>query len=570
MTARPSEVILYIEDDPDVAGLLHRCLAVAGYHGLCAEDAATGLHQLAAESIDLVLVDCSLPDMDGLSLLKSIAARWPHLPCLMVAGVGDETLAIQAVKRGARDYLIKDSTGRYLDLLPGVIGRELEQVHLARENSDARRALEESEARFQSAFRYTPLGMVLIGPDGCFMQANPAIREILGLPETELVGLTLIDVVHEEQARTVATAFRYLMAGDLPSVQLETRLLHRSGREVWVALYIALVKGRDDSPLHAIAQVLDITRRRQVEESLRQMATVFENTGEGVLVTDPQGVILAANRAFSSISGYGSDELVGRRPTMLRSGRHAKAFYEAMWSTLINEGGWQGEINNRRKDGEVYSEWVNIRAVRDLVGEIQQYVAVYSDISVLKAARERFEHLAHHDPLTGLPNRLLFNARLDHALERAQRSGERVAVLFIDLDRFKPVNDTLGHEAGDDLLKQVSERLRENIRRQDTVARLGGDEFTLLLEEVQDRSGAERLARDKLDLLCRPFILAGRQVSISASIGIALFPDDGDTPTALVQVADRRMYQAKRTGRNACIAVDVGPDFDSISPVTDP
>ena len=299
-----------------------------------------------------------------------------------------------------------------------------------------------------------------------------------------------------------------------------------------------------------IGTLLDITALRASQKQLLQAQIVFDNAQEAVLVSDPEGTILAVNPAFERITGYTSQEAVGQATKLLASGRHGPAFYQEMWERLLQDDHWEGEIWNRRKDGGVYVEWLAIRAVRDPSGKTQQYVAVFSDITDRKRREEAVWHQAYHDVLTGLPNRSLFQDRLEHAISTAQRDNSWLGLLFIDLDRFKEINDSLGHAAGDELLKQVGERLRACVRASDTVARLAGDEFMVLMEGIADPAPLARLAEKVLEQLAQPFQLDGRLESISASIGVACYPDDGQDARQLSAAADQAMYAAKHRGRN--------------------
>lgn len=291
--------------------------------------------------------------------------------------------------------------------------------------------------------------------------------------------------------------------------------------------------------------------RKQADERLRQAAIVFESTQEGVIIADLDARILAVNKAFTDITGYSEDEVRGHKPSIQRSGRHGPEFYQTMWASLMNVGQWQGEIWNRRKNGEVYPTWMTLSTVRDEAGRPTHYVSVFSDISQLKRSEEELARLAHYDPLTHLPNRLLLQSRLEHAIDRAERHGDRVALLFIDLDRFKTVNDSLGHVAGDHLLVEAARRLLERVRDEDTLSRFGGDEFLLILEPVGDPEGAAVVARDLLQALEAPFHpVAGSEAYVSASIGISIYPDDDLSPIPLLRDAETAMYQAKDTGRN--------------------
>ncbi|MDD3481319.1 bifunctional diguanylate cyclase/phosphodiesterase [Azovibrio restrictus] len=303
-------------------------------------------------------------------------------------------------------------------------------------------------------------------------------------------------------------------------------------------------RGGCSLPLPCIGEASD--ERRQ-----RLAAAVFSATQEGIVITDLEGRVEAVNPAFCTITGYEEAELLGENMRILKSDRQEPAFYQAMWQTLMLTGQWQGEIWNRRKDGEIYPEWLTISTVRDGEDAPINYVGVFLDISQIKTSEQRLQHLAQHDPLTGLPNRQLFLSRLEHALERSVRQQCSGAVLILDLDQFKHVNDSLGHPAGDELLQVVASRLRRSLRDQDTLARLGGDEFLILLEDQRDAEGVAIVAEKLLQSLAQPFhISSGNEVYMGASIGICLYPQDGDHAATLIQHADSALYQAKALGRS--------------------
>lgn len=296
----------------------------------------------------------------------------------------------------------------------------------------------------------------------------------------------------------------------------------------------------------------DVTERHVQEERLRLAATVFRTTQQGVAVTDPQGRVLTVNPAFESITEYLEAEVQGQDLRLLSSGRHEPAFFAAMWADLTATGAWQGEIWNRRKGGEVHASWLVISSVRDEQQKVANFVAVYTDITRIPHAETQMERLAHHDALTQLPNRLLLGIRMSHALERAKRGSTSCAVLYLDLDRFKPVNDELGHEAGDELLKEVAQRLRSHLRENDTVARIGGDEFVVVLEDLTGAEGGAWVARAIVERMQQPFVLMGQHhVHIGCSVGIALYPQHGLDGETLLRHADAALYEAKRAGRGA-------------------
>jgi diguanylate cyclase (GGDEF)-like protein/PAS domain S-box-containing protein len=320
------------------------------------------------------------------------------------------------------------------------------------------------------------------------------------------------------------------------------------------SLFWCLVSGRALDPAHvndgSIWVYADVTERRQAEEKLRLSATVLEHIADGVMVIGLDGRIVAVNPAFTQITGYTEAEALGKGASMARSQRQEQHFYDEMWKSLGVSGFWRGEIWNQRKNGELYLEWLTVSAVRDDHAVITHYVGVFSDITKVKESQEKLDHMAHHDPLTALPNRLLFHDRLDHALQRAARDGQQLAILFIDLDRFKNVNDTLGHHIGDELLKQVAGALIGKLRDGDTLARLGGDEFIVLLENVDGEFGAGHVAEKLMSMFEQPFMVADYELFVTGSVGISLYPNDATDLNMLIRNADVAMYQAKARGRN--------------------
>jgi diguanylate cyclase (GGDEF)-like protein/PAS domain S-box-containing protein len=310
--------------------------------------------------------------------------------------------------------------------------------------------------------------------------------------------------------------------------------------------------GRMASAFNALASSLQksVAEVKESQEQLKLSAQVFVNSMEAIVITDIENNIIQVNKAFTEITGYSPEEAIGKNPRILKSGQQGPEFYQAMWETLLRTGNWQGELMDRRKNGEIYPKWLSITIVRDEKGDITNYIALFSDITERKASYERIQHLAHFDALTNLPNRALLNDHLDLAIALANRSQTQLAIIFLDLDRFKIINDSLGHHAGDLLLQIVSERLKNCVRESDTVARLGGDEFIILLNSISDPSDAARVAQKVVEAIAIPFTLLGQEVNIGTSIGIGIYPDNGlDRPT-LIKNADAAMYHAKESGRN--------------------
>lgn len=323
---------------------------------------------------------------------------------------------------------------------------------------------------------------------------------------------------------------------------------HISGY-IWVFFSAVLIFFARARLFSCLGMGARLKRQHQDQEHLRQAAVVFDCTREGVLVSDRNGLIVHVNRALVEITGYTPQEVLGQSPSMFKSGRHGPAFYQDVFESLKNTGQWHGEIWNRRKSGEVYPQWQTIRSICDAKGQVSHYVAVFSDISAIKNSQTELMRLAHHDPLTDLPNRLLFTDRTEQALASAQRHKTGCALLMIDLDHFKIINDSLGHNVGDLLLKEVGERLLSVFGKGFTVARLGGDEFAVLIENCSQVAQAAALAQQILEVMKGAFLVDQHQLFISASVGISLFPNDALNAEQLLRNADSALFKAKSSGR---------------------
>jgi diguanylate cyclase (GGDEF)-like protein/PAS domain S-box-containing protein len=385
------------------------------------------------------------------------------------------------------------------------------------------------------------------------IEANARIAGWLGYDIDRLSGMRLDECLGEEAEETAWGAeqdvtpiescfMTWLRRSDGSSLPAEVTIKRVTFREQPLVVAVA----RDLRERNAMSKAL-----RASEQRLRLVANVFDNGCEGVIITDTDSRIVEVNPAFTQITGYAPEDVIGRKPGLLSSGRHDEPFYQGMWRSLQVAGSWRGEIWNRRKNGEVYPEWLSISAVYNDDGDTENYVAVFSDISEQHRSREELEYLAHHDALTQLPNRLLFNARLDHAITHARRARSELAVLFIDVDRFKTINDSLGHTTGDQVLQLVARRLRDVLRADDTMARQGGDEFIILLENVTPR-GVTEVSEKLSAALSTPLQIDGHPIYLSLSIGITMFPRDGTNADTLIRNADAAMYRAKDSGRDNC------------------
>jgi diguanylate cyclase (GGDEF)-like protein/PAS domain S-box-containing protein len=415
----------------------------------------------------------------------------------------------------------------------------------------ASQALRQSERKFRAIFEQAGLGLGLADAEARLLDANQELCRLMGRGRQGLEGRSLWELLHPEDQDGASQAWQELLAESRESLDLEERLEREDGSWMWARLTASLVRRGDGEPPCLLVVVEDITGRKAFEHQQQMVAKVFQNSVEGIILADAGGQVQMVNPAFTAITGYQPQEVVGREMNVLRAESHGHHFYQEVWDQLTEEGQWSGEYWNRRKNGEAYPEWLTISVIRRSSGEAAGYMAIFHDITEIKRSQEQIQYQAHHDALTGLPNRVLLDDRLGQALQHSRRSPEQVAVLFMDLDNFKRINDSLGHEVGDDLLRQVARRLEGCVRGGDTVARLGGDEFILVLTEVTEQEQVVQVARRVLESLAEPFRLAGHKLAVGASIGITLHPQDGDEPGVLIKNADMAMYRAKEEGKNA-------------------
>ncbi|MGE5492494.1 MAG: EAL domain-containing protein, partial [Actinomycetota bacterium] len=410
--------------------------------------------------------------------------------------------------------------------------------------------------QFQRAVEQCPVSILITGTDARIEYVNPKFTEITGYAREEVLGKNprilqsgLTPPVTYEQL------WGSLKAGEVWTGELCNR--RKSGEIFWELARILPITDAAGEVTHFLAVKEDITERRQADQQRRLALRVFQSSHDGILITNPEGIIIDVNRAFTELTGYSRDEAVGSSSRLLNSGHHDQEFFRRLFETVAEQDYWQGEIWNRTKAGAVSVVLMTVSAVRNAAGELTHYVGVFTDITQKKESEQRLERLAHYDALTGLPNRSLFRDRLLQATKKSRRDGQSLALLFIDLDHFKEVNDTLGHMVGDQLLVEAARRISSCVRASDTVARLGGDEFTVILPGIESPEAVERVAGAMIDALADPFVLGRETAYVSASIGITIYPDDAGDPESLTRAADQAMYEAKAQGRNGfCFFAD--------------
>ena len=418
---------------------------------------------------------------------------------------------------------------------------------------------QDTEAQYRSIFENAVEGIYQTTTDGRYLRVNPSLARIYGYDSADGLIANLTDIAGQLYADPGRReAFAELMDRQGVVQNFEARVFRRDGSIIWISENARCVRDSSGAIRFYEGTVQDITERKQHEEKIRLLATVFASVADGILIADPDLTVQAVNPAYIAMTAFETEELVGQPLTLFHHGAHERSFIAGIWETAARSGRWQGEVTSFRRNGESFAAALTVTAVRAPGGALEHYVLTVADISQRKYQEHQIRYQASFDRLTDLPNRWLVCERLEDAISRAQRAQTKVAVTFIDLNRFKQVNDTLGHHAGDELLKLVARRLRNCTRVSDTVGRLGGDEFLVVAPDAADRAAGVRLAEKILYSMSEPFTVRGQEIYCGGAIGIAFFPDDGDTADQLLRNADLAMYHAKRNPEHPYAFYDQG------------
>lgn len=462
----------------------------------------------------------------------------------------------------SKQVALHDQLYRYAEDLQHVLERQASLEENCNTLRSACVKLNESQRLHSEIVEQSPDLHLVTGADGRIIRANPAALSLA--PSAQLLGSDLRSwVLPDCQSDFDALLASAGLRDRYDARPTELRLRREGLNTSQMIVSARVIEAIDDGDVRVYYWVLrDVTRIREIQFESQISSMVFKETSEAVMITDITGEILAVNPAFSRITGYSAEETVGRRPTMLRSGMHDAGFYARFWKALLEKHFWQGEIYNRRKNGEIFSEWLTVNAAHDVNGQTIAYIAVFTDLSRILQAERRLSYLAHHDMLTGLPNRLLFNDRLEQSVAQARRNAGRFTLIFIDLDRFKPINDSLGHEVGDIVLREIAARLSMAVREVDTVARLGGDEFVIIAPELASPEAIAVVSNKVIDVVSQPMQIDGNELFIGASLGCASYPEHGDDERLLLKHADAAMYVAKSRGGNCHVVFD---SFDDVA-----
>lgn len=529
-------MVLIVEDDEAARLTTSITLELAGYRVMEAIDCASARSRFAECTPDIVLLDVLLPDGDGYSLCREFLAQpqGRDLPIAMVTGLDDINSIHQAYESGATDFITKPVSWGTLPYRTQFILRAKQALKDASISAGKTRAL----------LAGIPDIILRIDHDGHVidMQVGAYVNEM----EEWVVYDPVTGQGHlpDPVYRILAPQIQQVFAGEGEQLMEFDWSQTRKKPRIWEARMLL------SEPGEVIMVVRDISRRKRQEAELRLWAKVFEASNEAILITDAQLNIVLVNKTYERITGFTEQDVLGVDTVKVGLHLHTHSFFRNLLSILKERGYWQGELTNQRKNGEKFPTWYSISQVLNSEGKPENYIAIFSDISERKKSRERIDFLAHHDSLTELPNRTLLNDRLEMAINTARRGKDKVGVLFIDLDRFKNINDSLGHAAGDQILRETALRLCAAVRTDDTVARLGGDEFVVLLPRVRDERNLVEVAMKLRDEVLVPYILEDMPLHLSPSIGIAVYPDDGDNPSTLIKNADAAMYLAKEKGRN--------------------
>ncbi len=539
--------ILLVEDDASDAHLFRQLLkqvSDAIFEVIWAKNLAEAQEHLKADSPDIVLLDLTLPDSSGLNTVQAGRAAAGMLPLIVLTGHDDAEFALQTLEAGAQDYLIKGAFGA--DEL-------VRAIRYAMSRAKLEQRLSEAEERWRFALEGAGDGVWDWNVQTGEVKFSRYLKAMLGYGEGEMKDSLdeWTTRIHPDDAAQVMEEIQEYFDGSIATYAKEHRLRCKNGKWKWILDRGKVVsRDADGKPLRMIGTHTDIDMLKQAEELSRLSNTVFNTVDEAIVVTDADNHIIMVNPSFTRVTGYTLEDVSGKNPSVLASGKHGKDFYRELWGKLSSNGGWSGEIWNRRKNGEAYVEWASIKQVVDAQGKPTHYVAAFSDITVRKANEENIRHQAQYDALTDLPNRVLLFDRLQQALAQAKRDKARLALMYVDLDRFKQINDSLGHTIGDMVLQQAAERMQDCVREVDTVARIGGDEFIVLLPIIENDEDALIVAEKIRLVLCQPFEISGQSLQLSSSIGVAVYPDHGTTEDEITGNADIAMYLAKEAGRD--------------------
>lgn len=582
--------ILIVDDDKTTTSILNHMLNPYADVIITAPDGIEGLARFKEYTPDIILSDINMPRMDGLEMVEEIRKIDENVKIAIFTDFENRDILLKAIELGVNQFLSKPFASKSFSktiqqLYTEVVERRRSNREIQRQQNILN-AINKMSHNFLQQTNWT----------------EALQKEMQNLKDAS--NMSSIFIYQNDEKENSLSAQKLLYINDNPEArskkhihyrkhyfmrwknQLEKNLPVNGSREDydkskkklldlfkinsllilpifvqnkwWGFLGIGdeqkqILESSNVEMLGTAASIIGAAiNNRNILKSLEMSSAVSEHTMDGVLITDRDNKIVHVNDAFTSITGYPSSSVIGKDPKILKSGQHDLHFYQKIWNQLSINGYWQGEITNRKKNGEIYIEWLTINAVKDTQGEVENFIGIFSDVTHQRKDAHEQAYLATHDPLTGLSNRLLFNDRLEHAIDHAARFKKCISLIFCDLDNFKPINDTFGHHAGDEILKNVADSLKDILRKEDTICRFGGDEFVILVEELESFEYLNNILQRINMLSDKPYIIEDNHISIGMSIGASIYPDDGRDAKTLIKAADSAMYRAKNNGKS-CI-----------------
>ena len=583
--------ILIVDDDKITTNILFKMLENDRYEVILAGSGQEGLDKYALLVPDIVLSDINMPGMNGLEMIKEIRAIDNQVKIAIFTNFDNKSYLLDAIHLGVNQFFFKPfDKEHFLQVIERLSSEILEkkfiQCSLKRhrnileavnrmsqrflQHNDWDETLYEEMRSLKSAAEASALFLfkneesedpklarrfLFINENSDAQPANiiPYNSLRLNSLKEQLQRAESFNKLKDDVVETAQTLFYEYRVNSLLIIPIF------SNGVWWGFLGIGNNENRifdaiDANTLKTVAQLIGSAIDNQYNlKMLNIRSAIFKHTVDGVLITNAENEILHVNDAFTSITGYTMEDAHKKDPNFLSSGQHDKNFYSRLWKSVEDLGYWQGEIKNRKKNGEMFIAWQSINAIKNRRGIVENYISVFSDVTTQRSNDNKYAHLATHDALTGLSNRLILNDRLEHAILHADRTQKRVAVLFCDLDSFKPINDTYGHDVGDKVLQHCADYFRSVLRSEDTICRYGGDEFVIILEELDDFTVTAALAAKIMQITSAPAIINGHSISVEMSMGVSVYPADASTGDELIKKADTSMYQAKKSGKNKMV-----------------
>ncbi len=578
--------VLVVDDDKITTSILTKMLDRYADHVIVASNGEEGLIRFKEYRPEIVLTDINMPKMGGLEMIEQIRKLDEHVKIAIFTNFENRDILLQAIKFGVNQFFSKPFEAKvFAQIIQPLCDDALEKKRIRAELNRQQKILHAINEISHNFLQQLDWKAALHQELFHLKQASETAAVFLyqndksNITATQIIAITDIERVrgkkrlhykrhhlmrwkHQlEQGERVNGCIkdydrskqRLLQAFAIDSLLILPIFVNEkwwgflgignSNRQELTETDVEMLSTASSIIGSAINNAQNIT-------SLKMSSAVFEHTMDGVLITNAQNRIVHVNDSFVQITGYAPNEVIGKDPKLLRSGVHDKHFYHQMWEQIEQNGYWQGEITNRKKNGEIYIEWLSINAIRNDKGEVENYIGIFSDVTHQRKDAQQQAFLATHDPLTGLSNRLLLNDRLEHAINHANRFNQCIAVIFCDLDDFKPINDTYGHSVGDEVLKEIASAFREILRKEDTICRFGGDEFVILIEELKSFEYLQGILEKLRAISERIFIIDNIRLQVGMSIGASLYPNDATSPEILLDRADKAMYKAKHSGKN--------------------